>query len=171
MASVDVFLTGEFLGPDETPKYPVNAGFPGYTLGYNRPLLVHRVRDIVLAATALRQAHGGRIRLVGTGDAGLWVLLARAAMGNQDDSTLVDLNGFSFTSVTTPEDPQLLPGALRFGDVDGLAALASGGRLQIHRPQGELTLLRQACEQTKTMLKTESTALDDEAVAAAILAP
>ncbi len=47
VTSVDQFLTGEFLNEGESPVYKVEEGFPAYTYCYNRPLLAHRVRDVL----------------------------------------------------------------------------------------------------------------------------
>jgi hypothetical protein len=135
VASADLFLTGDFLSPGEEAKYPVNAGFPGYTYCYNQPLIAHRVRDIVLAhdwlAHNLTSKKPGMVHLIGTGGAGLWALLAQAQMQTPAEKTVVDLNRFTFQEVSSPDDPNLLPGALRYGDVPGLAVLAARSALTI----------------------------------------
>jgi len=128
VSSADLFLTGEYLGSGEVASYPIDEKFPGYTLGYNRPLLAHRVRDVLtLVKAASLHPDVKTVNLIGTGDAGLTVLLARAVIDSGVDRCLADLNGFAFSSVTTPSDAHLLPGALKYGGVGGLTIPAAGG--------------------------------------------
>jgi hypothetical protein len=47
-------------------------------------------------------------------------------------SATVDLNGFSFKDVTEANDPRLLPAALKYGDIDGLLALAAPLKLRVY---------------------------------------
>jgi len=132
VASADLFLTGEFLGEGSPATYPVNEGFPGYTYCYNPPLIAHRVRDIVLAHDWLVELeNSGKVHLVGTGGAGLWALLAQAQMQTPGGRTVVDLNRFTFKDVSSVDDPNLFPGALKYGDVPGLAVLAAPSSLTI----------------------------------------
>lgn len=133
VASADLFLTGEYLTGDDPPTYPVQANFPGYTFCYNRPLVSHRVHDILTLIGAAR-AHPDvkQIHLVATGAAGPWAVLACGLAGSALATTTVDLGGFTFARVTEPTDPMLLPGALRYGDIGGLAALAAPSRLTIY---------------------------------------
>ncbi|MCA8996783.1 MAG: acetylxylan esterase [Planctomycetaceae bacterium] len=117
----------------------VDDGFPGYTFGYNRPFLANRVRDVQLAVKAL-QAEGKTIKaLVAAGPHAIETLLARVQLpADAVERTIVDLGGFSFKSVTSVDDPDLLPGALKYGDIGGLVALAPECRIEIHGAQGIL---------------------------------
>jgi hypothetical protein len=175
VASADVVLTGDTVEEGKPAAYPVNKGFPGYTYCYNRPLLALRVRDIVatrnLASHIFRKdGKAGTVHLVGTGDAGLWVLLSHLLpMSPSDARTIVDLNGFQFQQVDSVEHPNLLPGALKYGDVDGLAALAAPATLTIHRPSGSLPLLSKAIAITKGRMQTSQDELSDNAVVEQIL--
>lgn len=126
----DVFLTGEFSGA----KAPtVEARYAGYTFGYNRPLLANRVHDIL---TAIAYTHGttdrGTIHLVGFGKAGPWVVLARALCGDTVARTAVDMDQFSFDKVQTTSDEMMLPGALKYGGMQGFAALCAPGEFYGH---------------------------------------
>jgi hypothetical protein len=51
-------------------------------------------------------------------------VLARAVAQNNVEKCLADLNGFGFSKVEKLNDPMLLPGALKYGGIGGLAALA-----------------------------------------------
>eukprot|EP00913_Durusdinium_trenchii_P008868 g8334.t1 len=133
--SLDPLKTGEFLKPGETAKTGVNASYIGFSYGYNQPLIASRVRDILnLVAT-----HGPiakPFQLVGTGAAGPWVLLAGAQAGNKVDRIIVDLNGFSFRKLQKTSDPNFLPGALKYGGIGGLAALAAPTELVVYGTKG-----------------------------------
>ncbi|HEY8504633.1 MAG TPA: hypothetical protein VIL46_08625, partial [Gemmataceae bacterium] len=73
--AVDVLQTGELKGD----PLKVDERFAGYTFGYNRPLLANRVRDILTAVAFARDViRAKKIHLVGWGEAGPWVVLARA---------------------------------------------------------------------------------------------
>jgi hypothetical protein len=129
----DVFKTGEYL-PD--PAQPITEQsvqrFVGYTFGYNLPLLSQRVRDILTVLGGIgRFPVIQKVHLVGTGGAGPWVLLARALAGAKIEKCLVDLEGFGFSRVKAASDPMMLPGALRYGGIGGLAALAAPGSLML----------------------------------------
>jgi len=141
VGGIDLYLTGESAaaarsrqadGQKEKALYPVNSQFPGYTFGYNLPLLSQRVRD-VLAAVAATRAHAEtkRVVLVGTGEAGVAVALARAVAGSAVDDAWIDLGGFSFDSVTDPQHPQMLPGAKKYGGLGGLLGLAAPHKLTL----------------------------------------
>ena len=128
--AVDVFRTGELQGakrPDVDPRYA------GYTFGYNRPLLAERVHDILTVVTFARGLPQTKaVHLVGFGKAGPWVVLARGLCGDAVTRTAADLNQFRFDRVTRAEDEMMLPGALKYGDLPALAALASPGELFLH---------------------------------------
>jgi hypothetical protein len=87
------------------------------------------------------------VQLVGTGDAGLTTLLARSTIDSGVTKCLSDLNGFAFASVTTPSDPHLLPGALKYGGVGGLTITAAEGDTAIYGAaaanESELALWKQ----------------------------
>ncbi|MEZ6064297.1 MAG: hypothetical protein R3B90_00995 [Planctomycetaceae bacterium] len=74
VASGDVFLTGE-LRPagDDAGLRKVDGNFAGYTFGYNRPLLAHRVRDVlslVEGVSSQASPNGKPMELRGIGAAG-----------------------------------------------------------------------------------------------------
>ena len=148
IASADLFLTGEYLSAGETASYPIDEKFPGYTVGYNRPLLAHRVRDVLtLIRASTLHPEVKSVHLVGTGGAGLTVLLARASIDSGVTRCLADLNGFAFSSVTTVNDPHFLPGALKYGGVGGLTIPAAEGTTSIYGAtaanEGELAVWKQ----------------------------
>jgi dienelactone hydrolase len=127
--AVDVFLTGE-LRSDKSP--PVNTTYAGYTFGYNRPVLANRVHDILTAIACARKEKLKTIHLVGFERAGPWVVLARGLCGDAVARTAADLNQFQFDQVTKTDDEMMLPGAVKYGGLEALTALAAPGDLVAH---------------------------------------
>ncbi|MGE3317043.1 MAG: alpha/beta hydrolase family protein [Planctomycetaceae bacterium] len=132
--SADLFLTGEFVEPGKEPAYPkVDQNYDGYTFGYNRTVVANRVRDIlaVIGGLSANETPPKKIVLVGTGDAGPWTLLAAGLAGDKVAETIADARSFLFGKVTATTDPMFLPGALKYGDLPGLAALAAPQTLTV----------------------------------------
>lgn len=134
VAGADLFLTGELTGPDNPLTYQVNESDPCYTFCYNRPLIAQRVRDILTVVAAIRQNNKVKqVHLVGTGGAGAWAVLARAMMESDEiGQTIADLDGFEFGQVTGFQDPNLLPGALKYGGLPMLTGLSPKANISIY---------------------------------------
>jgi hypothetical protein len=128
----DAFGTGE-LRPEKMPA--VDSVFAGFTFGYNRPLLAQRVHDIL---TAVAFVHGHdltkKVHLVGWQEAGPWVLLARGLCADNVARTAADACGLRFEAIRKMDDPMLLPGAVKYGELEALAGLAAPGELAINNP-------------------------------------
>lgn len=109
--------------------YQVNQKYPGYTYCYNHPLIVERVRDIlsVLEAIPLEEDEAGKGLnrfIVADGGAGPWALLASTISNkHRSDHWITDLEGFSFEEINSIDDPNLLPGALKYGGLAGFFRL------------------------------------------------
>ena len=72
-------------------RQQVNEGYHGYTFGYNRPLLSNRVRDILTVIGWLKtDKQITAIKLVGSGAAGPWTMLAAGLAGDAIESLLDD---------------------------------------------------------------------------------
>jgi dienelactone hydrolase len=128
--AVDVYLTGEF-GDSRAPA--VNLKYAGYTFGYNRPVVANRVHDILTAVAQAGLLNGGKtVHLAGFGKAGPWVVLARALCGDAVGRTAADCDRFSFADVRTIGDEMMLPGALKYGGLPGLAVLCAPGELHLY---------------------------------------
>jgi dienelactone hydrolase len=94
-----------------------------YTFGYNRPLFVQRVHDVLAAVKAAQtyQTRPSRIHLIGIGrEAGVVALAACVQSGDAVAKAAVHIAGFSFDAVTRMDDPMFVPGAVRY---DGLAGI------------------------------------------------
>jgi hypothetical protein len=169
--SADVLQTGEFLADESqaAPAPKVDKNFAGYTFGYNRPLLSQRVHDVLTVIAAVkRYPDFTGIKLVGTGDAGLWTLLARPFAGSAIQSCVADLKGFGFGSVTAFDDPRMLPGGLKYGGVGGLLAWGAPSGLTVYgtegTPEAELKALSAVYSAAKGTLKLVPTSLTDDEV-------
>ena len=133
-----------------------NQNYAGLTFCYNRPLLAERVGDVaaVLSGSSRKME---TMTAVGTGQAGPIVLLAAAVSKRKIDRVIVDLNGFSFSKVTTPNDEMMLPGAMRYGDIGGLAALAFPCHMQLF---GTKNIPAEALAPLKRMAKLTNSKLE-----------
>ena len=130
VCGIDLFLQGEFRADGKPLTQSRRVDNPreaaAYTLGYNRPLFVQRLHDI-LSTIAVIQAdpHGAeRIDLVGLKGAGHWAAAANYAAGRALDRVAIDTDGFRFINVMDIRDPDLLPGAAKYGDLPALLDLA-----------------------------------------------
>ena len=131
---LDVFGTGAFVAPGSaamTRNSLVKGPLIGpYTFGYNSPLIIQRVHDVLAALRYARSIATGRVALVGLGpDAGVWTVMARAAAPSLADDVAADTGGFRFTSITSIDDARFLPGVVKYGDVPGIVALGAPGSL------------------------------------------
>jgi hypothetical protein len=130
---VEVFRTG--AGASAAP--PVNNNYAGYTFGYNRPLVAERVHDIFTAVAFSQQYKQiTTTHLVGFGKVGPWVVLARSLCGDAISRTAADLNQFDFAGIDNVNDEMMLPGALKYGGLPTLAALAAPHQLLLYNTQG-----------------------------------
>jgi hypothetical protein len=133
VVSVDLFLTGEFLEPGKPVVLPkVDHKYAGHTYAYNRSVLANRVYDVVTAVAGLRKNDQvQKIELVATGDAGPCALIAAGLVGDQIGSVLADANGLSYEKIPAAGSATFLSGALKYGGLGGLAALAAPTKLTV----------------------------------------
>lgn len=162
---VDLFMQGEFVedgrsvegqrmwhqGDGSAPWHR----YAGYTFGYNPSLFARRVHDaltIVRLVQARAESHPGvpslEPHLVGTGRVAGPVALAAA--GQADGAVkkvAADCAGFRFADITRLDHPMMVPGAVKYGGIDGLASLAAPGELWIAGVEEEQTrATRAVCE-------------------------
>jgi hypothetical protein len=143
VVSVDLFLTGEFIEPGQPVVLPkVNSKYAGHTYAYNRSVLAHRVHDVLTAVGGLRKNDQvQKIELVGTGEAGPCVLLAAGLLGDQSvrdqvAHVIADAQGLSFEKIPALGSASFLSGALKYGGLGGLAALAAPTKLEVFGTEG-----------------------------------
>lgn len=175
VVSADVFLTGEFLPDNVQSANPkVNNGYAGYTFCYNRTLLANRVRDILTVIGGMHKNPAiTKVHLMGTGEAGVWALLARSLAGDKVQECVVDLQGFGFNKVKSMSDANLLPGALKYGGIGGLAALAAPAPITIAGtqdvPADELKALNEVYAAAKGKVTLQPAGLTNAQAADAML--
>jgi len=135
VAAIDLFGQGDFVkggnalesvrviprGKGEQPYQRAAC----YHFGYNPPLLIQRVHDVMSLVEFLRREDGERkperIHLTAVGkQVGPVALIARFALGERIDKVTVDPQEFSFDSVDRIDHPMFLPGILRYGGMDAL---------------------------------------------------
>ena len=153
IVAADLLYQGDFLKEGEpltkAPIVPHVRYALGYTFGYNHPLLIQRVHDVLALCRAFDQGQG--VHLVGIGrEAGPIVAAAAAACTGGQDSRLIDrvaifTAGFRFTEVTRFDDPMMLPGAVRYGDVPFLLALNAPRVMWLGGEGNQLPKLVQRC--------------------------
>ena len=136
--SADLFGTGELMpagtsAPLRNRKVNTNRQFAGFTYGYNHPLFAQRVHDILTLVAFVRgdEHKAEKVHVVGLNSAGPWAAAAKFIAGSAIDRTAIDSAGFRFASLTEFDDPQFLPGAVKYGDVPSLLALSAGSDIWI----------------------------------------
>src|SRR5207253_1163928 len=142
---------------------PTNKGYAGYTFGYNRALLANRVHDI-LTVVAMAKKAGKNVHLVGFAEAGPWVALARGLCGDAVNRSAADLNQFRFESILSMNDEMMLPGALKYGGLPALAALAAPHELLLHNTR-DTGADRWLPDTYRAAGRTENLRLEGEALA------
>jgi len=131
VASIDPLYTGEFLKDGkpltQSRKVPNPREFAGYTLGYNHPLFSQRVHDILTVMSFVKnhESEPQRSHLVGLDTTGVQAAAACAVAPGVVDTLHVSTGGFRFGSITDIRDVNLLPGAVKYGDVPAILALCA----------------------------------------------
>ena len=142
VASLDLFGTGEFT-PDGKPISKQKMGqysngsqpwqkFSGYTFGYNDSLFAQRVHDVLTMISFVRsyKPHPTeKVHLFALNGSGKWGAAAVTLAGDQVDSAAIDTAGFRFDSVRTLEHADMIPGAVKYGDLPALLALCAPTKL------------------------------------------
>ena len=130
VGALDLLYQGEFLKDgqplEQTPKVENPREFAGFTLGYNHPVFAQRVHDI-LSMISLVKHHEQQpiaIHLVGVHGAGPLAAAAAAQAHGVLSKVAIDTGSFRFAHAKNYRDPDFLPGAVKYGDLPGLLALA-----------------------------------------------
>lgn len=129
-------------GPDVPREFPrdrnrlVRIGrqgrdFAADTYGFNSPLFVQRVHDILTAVAFVRAdvPAAKAVHLVGLGEAGPWIAAAAAQCGDGVGNVAIDTGGFRFARLTETDAAAFVPGIVKYGDLPALLALGAPRRL------------------------------------------
>jgi hypothetical protein len=137
---IDTLYQGEFLKDGqplaEARRVKNEREFAGFTYGYNHPLVSQRVHDILTAIAAIKhlQAPPVKVHLAGFGLAGTWAALAAAVAGDAVEKRVIATK-YRFGSITQIRDPQLLPGAVKYGDLPVFVGLSAPHPLFVTDPE------------------------------------
>jgi hypothetical protein len=127
LLAIDCLLTGEL--PVDEGRHHID---PSYTWCYNKLLIAERVTDILTAvayAKGLERAE--HVNLLGRGRAGPWVILARGLTGEGEVGRVAADWSWHFSDIGSLDHPDMLPGALRYGDIEFFAAVCAPGELAL----------------------------------------
>ena len=97
-----------------------------YSLGYNDALLAQRVHDVVAFIGQTRRSADGEMKivLVGNGRTAPIATAAAALAGEAVDGLALEAaDEHPFAKITDWRDPNLLPGAVKYGDLEALIKL------------------------------------------------
>jgi dienelactone hydrolase len=131
VVGVDLLYQGEFLADGKslttTRRVENSRDYAGFTLAYNRPLFAERVHDLLTVIAAMRFGADSpeRVFLIGTAGAGPIAAAARAQAGSAVDRLAIDTGHFRFANLTSIDDPDFLPGAVKYGDLPAMLALSA----------------------------------------------
>jgi hypothetical protein len=151
LMAIDPFLLDTLKPTHPLPPPAARLGYSAYSNGYERTTLANRTHDL-LTAMAYAQSLPGvkKIRILATPGAAPQALLATALAGGVIDKGALDLAEFDFSQVTTNDDPNLLPGSLKYGNISAFLALAaSHAKLLVTNPSTN-TELPEAANLTAT---------------------
>lgn len=134
---LDLLYQGEFLANGTpltlAPKVKNPREATAFTLGYNPPVFVQRMQD-VLTALRLIQTHehqSKRVSIVAVDGTGPIAAAVRAQSGKTIERAAIHIGEFRFGKVLDWRSPNLVPGAAKYGDVNALLELGSGALKQI----------------------------------------
>lgn len=141
VAAIDLFGQGESSvpgatnGPVRLVANPRQA--PAYTFGYNRTAFARRVHDVLSVVHHIRtdKSHPvNSVELGASAGAEHYAAAALALAGGAIDKSLVAVTDFRFASVVDYKSPDFLPGAIKYGDIPGLQAVALNPRAAASKP-------------------------------------
>ncbi len=150
IVGADLFLQGEFLqGAEPIRQQRVVATqrqAAAYSFCYNHTLFAHRVHDVLTLISFVRhdEHEPKRLMMMARNGGGPIGAAARAIAGAAIDKAVLDTQGFRFVDITSYRDPQFLPGAVKYGDLDSLLALSAPHGLRIEGESGPLSPLVEA---------------------------
>lgn len=101
---------------------------PVYFYGYNDSNFTRRAQEVAAAVTMAANHPDWRVTKItvqGEGETAAVALAAKLLVGEAINELEIDLKGFRFEEVTDFQDDNMVPGAVKYGDVEGLARAAN----------------------------------------------
>ncbi|MEM7145997.1 MAG: hypothetical protein AAF591_12745, partial [Verrucomicrobiota bacterium] len=108
-----------------------------YFYGYNDPLFVRRVHDLMAVAVFARENEpypAKELVVAGVEGGGKWVAALGAmegVMGEYADRMVMEVDGFRFRDLEDVWDADFVPGAVKYGDVEGLVTMLGGDEKEV----------------------------------------
>ncbi len=145
------------VNPDTLQKPDSWQAWCGYTYGYNPPLLMRRVHDVLAVLAALPKLaesaglEGGieEVTLLGEDDlAAVAALAAMIAGPDMVQRLVVQPNGFRFAKLDNQWHPAFVPGAVKYGDLPALLGLCAPVELVVlgEKPMPEVDAMYRAAD-------------------------
>ncbi|WP_233215433.1 acetylxylan esterase [Rhodopirellula bahusiensis] len=122
-------------GKQRTNPQPRRAS-AAFTYGYNRPLASTRCADVLAVVSAFQNPPGG-VSLVAPEGSAAYALAAAAIAGPFLEDAVIDVSGFRFANLLHQDDEDFVPGMVKYGDVDALAAWRAPYALTIRDSGGK----------------------------------
>ncbi len=97
--------------------------YAAFTFGYNKTLFAERVADLMEIIDIANAQFGKPVSLVGAGNVAPVTLAAAALTGDSVKRAAIMLGDFRFSSVDAYSSADFVPGAMKYGDIEALAAL------------------------------------------------
>ena len=135
VACPKLYLQGATKNPNVyAARKQAYEGFAGYHYGYNPSLLAERVQD-ALAMIAMIRDHGQHrtehIHVFGIEGAGALAAATTALARDSVASATIDTEGLRFGKLTNVWDVNFIPGASKYGDIDGMLSLCAPVKLAL----------------------------------------
>lgn len=102
-----------------------------FTFGYNRPLAVRRCGDVLAAIAVAAKTSGGHVELIAPSGTAAFSLPVAAIAGSVVADAIVAVDRFRFGDLRHQDDAEFVPGMVKYGDVDALAAWRAPHPLQV----------------------------------------
>lgn len=135
VGSADLIGQGEHTGDGkplaQTRTVENPREFAGYTLGYNHPLFSQRVHDLLTLVRFSKRRGAEEVILIASDEAAAWAAAAAAQSEGAVSRLVLAPNGFRFAKITDIRDPNLLPGAVKYGDLPATLALCAPTPLRL----------------------------------------
>lgn len=113
----------------------VNGVYAGFTYGYNRTPLAERVHDSLTALCFAKTTLGAKkLVMAGLGSESVTAWLAAAMAESTLDRLAIEHDDFRFATIKKADDPMMLPGMLKYGDLPAMIALIPEGKRKTLAP-------------------------------------
>jgi hypothetical protein len=137
VVGVDLLFQGDFLAdgkPLARQRWLAGEeGHCGWTYCYNLPLFAKRVHDVLAVIEAYKPRDDDTdavpLEIVARGPAAIWAAAAIVQSRGAVSRAALDTREFRFADLSDVYDVNFLPGAVKYGDVPGLLALAAPTQL------------------------------------------